>query len=61
MAKGAGLQNFEMQVSDLDPWITKVLDLAMKDQGNSLSVKQIDILYDPSTVALGEINALSIT
>ena len=61
MAKGAGLQNFEMQVSDLDPWRTKVLDLAMKDQGNSLSVKQIDILYDPSTVALGEINALSIT
>ena len=61
MAKGAGLQNFEMHVSDLDPWKTKVLDLAIKDQGNSLRVKQIDILYDPSTVALGEINALSIT
>lgn len=61
MAKGAGVQNFEMHVSDLDPWKTKVSNLAVKDKDNFFSVEQIDILYDPTTIALGEINALSIT
>ena len=61
MAKEAGSPNFKMQVSRLDPWKTKVLDLSGDIAGDSFAVEQIDILYDPSKLALGEINAVSVT
>ena len=61
IAKDAGSPNFKVQVSSLDLWKTKILDLSGDIDGNSLSIDQIDILYDPSKLALGEINALSVT
>ena len=61
IAKDAGSTNFKMVVSELGPWKTKILDLSGDIEGDSLSIDQIDILYDPSKLALGEINALSVT
>jgi hypothetical protein len=61
IAKDAGSPNFKMEVPKLDLWQTKIVDLSGDMNGNSLAIDQIDILYDPSKLALGEINALSVT
>ena len=61
LAKEGGSPNFAMEVSELDPWKTRIVDLSLGNEGESIAVEQIDILYDPSKLALGEINAFSIT
>ncbi|MDG0963906.1 MAG: YdbH domain-containing protein [Opitutales bacterium] len=61
LAKEGGSPNFAMEVSELDPWMTRIVDLSLGNEGESIAVEQIDILYDPSKLALGEINAFSIT
>jgi len=61
LAKEGGSPNFAMEVSELDPWKTRIVDLSLGNEGDSIAVEQIDILYDPSKLALGEINAFSIT
>lgn len=61
LAKEGGSPNFAMEVSELDPWKTRIVDLSLGNEGDSIAVEQIDILYDPSKLVLGEINAFSIT
>ena len=61
LAKEGCSPNFAMEVSELDPWKTRIVDLSLGSEGDSIAVEQIDILYDPSKLALGEINAFSIT
>ena len=60
-AKDNGFPDFKMKVSQLDPWKTKILNLATGSDQNLLEISQIDILYDPASVALGEINAISLS
>jgi hypothetical protein len=58
-AEDAGYPEFEMKVTQLDPWKTKILNLSTGTDQDLLKINQIDILYDPASVALGEINAIS--
>lgn len=60
-AKDGGFPGFEMKVTQLDPWKTKILNLSTGTDQDLLNINQIDILYDPASVALGEINAISLS
>ena len=60
-AEDAGYPEFEMKVTQLDPWKTKILNLSTGTDQDLLKISQIDILYDPASVALGEINAISLS
>ena len=60
-AEDAGYPEFEMTVTQLDPWKTKILNLSTGTDQDLLKISQIDILYDPASVALGEINAISLS
>ncbi|MBT5715566.1 MAG: hypothetical protein HOI70_01495, partial [Opitutae bacterium] len=60
-AKDNGFPDFQMKVAQLDPWKTKILNLSTGTDQNLLEISQVDILYDPASVALGEINAISMS
>ncbi len=57
----SGIGKFEIEVSELDAWKTKMLNLSGEKSGNFLTIDQVEVLYDPSGIATGKINALSVT
>ena len=61
MAKDAGITDFGLEVSELNPWGSELTDLHMAENQSRLAVEQIHLLYDPDDLAKGELQAVSVT
>ena len=61
MAKDGGITDFGLEVSELNPWGSELIDLHMAENQSSLAVEHIHLLYDPDDLAKGELQAVSVT
>ena len=61
MARDAGIGELEVEVSEVDPWKTKMLNWSWESGGKSMTIDQVEVLYDPAGIAMGKVNALSVT
>ena len=58
MARESGYSDFDMTVSQIDPWVTTITNLHGL---NDISIEEIKARYDPGLLALKKINSLSIS
>ena len=58
MAKASGYEDFNIEVSQIDPWVTTVKNLHGL---NDISIEEIKARYDPGLLVLRKINSLSIS
>ncbi len=61
MGRDAGIGELEVKVSEVDPWKTKMLNWSGESGGKSMTIDQVEVLYDPAGIAMGKVNALSVT
>jgi hypothetical protein len=58
MAKASGYEDFDLKVTQVDPWVTTIENLHGL---NDISIEEIKARYDPGLLALRKINSLSIS
>lgn len=58
MARESGYSDFDMSVSQIDPWVTTIRNLHGL---NDISIEEITARYDPGLLVLRKINSLSIS
>ena len=58
MARESGYSDFDMSVSQIDPWVTTIRNLHGL---NDISIEDITARYDPGLLVLRKINSLSIS
>ena len=62
MTRDAGLSGLEVEVRQLDPWVTRLADIRLKKQDQmKLSVREASLFYNPDSLTIGKIGSLSLT
>lgn len=62
VARDSGFSEFEVEVEQVDPWLTRLSQIEMRQKEQmSLGVDQVDLVYEAGSLAEGKINAISIT
>ena len=62
MTRDAGLSGLEVEVRQLDPWVTRLADIRLKKQDQmELSVREASLFYNPDSLTIGKIGSLSLT
>ena len=62
IARDSGISDFRVEVDQVDPWLTRLskIEMLKKDQLR-LAIDQINLIYNPGTLATGTVNAISVT
>ena len=62
MARDSGFSEFEVEVEQVDPWLARFSKIEMRKKDQiSLAIDQVNLIYEPGTLAQGTINAISMT
>ena len=60
LSKGAAPDEFSLEVEQADPWETRINEVVFKNQEANFSIGNLHIQYDPSGLAVGDINSFTV-